>query len=86
MFYDCAPKEKKNGSIDVHPLLDEIRTCIETTLEDERAAREVMFETLRNHVDHLRSKDVYVIKSMAQVDDDQCAYGHIIFYLLFAHF
>ena len=79
MFYDCAPKEKKNGSIDVHPLLDEIRTCIETTLVDERAAREVMLETLHNHANHLRAKDVYVIKSMAQVDDDQCAYGHIIF-------
>ena len=45
-----------------------------------------MLETLHNHVNHLRSKDVYVIKSMAQVDDDDCAYIHIIFYLLFAHF
>ena len=82
MFYDCAPKEKKNGSIDVHPLLDEIRTCIETTLEDERAAREVMFETLRNHVDHLYAKDVYVIKSMAQLGDDDCTVTSFYFFIL----
>ena len=83
MFYDCAPKEKKNGSIDVHPLLDEIRTRIETTLGGERAAREVMLETLHNHVDHFHAKDVYVIKSMAQLGDDDCAYGHIILFLYF---
>ena len=82
MFYDCA-KEMKIGSSDVHPLLDEIRTRIETTLGDERAAREVMLETLHNHVVHLRAKDVYVIKSMAQLDDDDCAYGHIILFLYF---
>jgi len=82
MFYDCA-KEMKIGSSDVHPLLDEIRTRIETTLGGERAAREVMLETLHNHVDHFHAKDVYVIKSMAQLGDDDCAYGHIILFLYF---
>jgi len=51
-------------------------------LGGERAAREVMLETLHNHVNHLRSKDVYVIKSMAQVDDDDCTVTSFYFFIL----
>ena len=74
--------EKTKNRSDVFPLLNDMRTLIKTKMVGESAAGAVMLEALRYHVDRLRAKDVHVIKSMANIDDDECAYeSHRFIYL-----